>query len=288
MLELVQVSLSVEEEGVIVAFKVRVLPFATVALVLFNFTLVAGTFTVTLQVAFFPPDVFAVIVTVPFFTAVTTPFLSTVATFLLELLHVTLSVAFLSRVAFSCFVAFCFNVSFFALSLIPADFLLLFTTVTLQVAFFPLVVLTVIVAVPVLTPLILPLFVTVTTFLFDVDHVSLSVAVFGNTDAVSFTELPFLILIAGVRYTLVAGSVTVILQVAFKPFFVVAVIVAVPAFFAVTFPFASTFTTEDLEDFHFTDLSVQSFGVTVAFKVYVFPFFRLSFVLFNLIFAACT
>ena len=68
LLELVQVSLSVEEEGVIVAFKVRVLPFATVALVLFNFTLVAGTFTVTLQVAFFPPDVFAVIVTVPFFT----------------------------------------------------------------------------------------------------------------------------------------------------------------------------------------------------------------------------
>ena len=109
-----------------------------------------------------------------------------------------------------------------------------------------------------------------------------------NTDAVSFTELPFLILIAGVRYTLVAGSVTVILQAAFKPFFVVAVIVAVPAFFAVTFPFASTFTTEDLEDFHFTALSVQSFGVTVAFKVYVFPFFRLSFVLFNLIFAACT
>ena len=139
-----------------------------------------------------------------------------------------------------------------------------------------------------MTPLILPLFVTVTTFLFDVDHVSLSVAVFGNTDAVSFTELPFLILIAGVRYTLVAGSVTVILQVAFKPFFVAAVIVAVPAFFAVTFPFASTFTTEDLEDFHFTALSVQSFGVTVAFKVYVFPFFRLSFVLFNLIFAACT
>ena len=68
LLELVQVSLSVEEEGVIVAFKVRVLPFATVALVLFNFTLVAGTFTVTLQVAFFPPDVFAVIVTAVSYT----------------------------------------------------------------------------------------------------------------------------------------------------------------------------------------------------------------------------
>lgn len=76
-----------------------------------------------------------------------------------------------------------------------------------------------------------------------------------------------LILIAGVRYTLVAGSVTVILQVAFKPFFVVAVIVAVPAFFAVTFPFASTFTTEDLEDLKVTVLSTLFSGVTVAFKV---------------------
>ena len=48
----------------------------------------AGRFTVTLQVAVFPFEVFTVIVAVPAFLAVTLPLLSTVATLVFELLQV--------------------------------------------------------------------------------------------------------------------------------------------------------------------------------------------------------
>ena len=63
-----------------------------VMLLLFTVTLVAGTFTVTTQVALTPLVVVTVMVAVPFPTAVTTPSLDTVATSLLEVLQVKVSV----------------------------------------------------------------------------------------------------------------------------------------------------------------------------------------------------
>ena len=66
--------MSVELVGVRVAFKVTDFPFARVTFVLFNFTFVAGTFTVTLQVAFFPLEAVAVMVAVPALTPLILPF----------------------------------------------------------------------------------------------------------------------------------------------------------------------------------------------------------------------
>ena len=59
---------------------------------------------------------------------------------------------------------------------------------------------------------------------------------------------------------------------------VVTVIVAVPGATAVTTPFL-TLATAVLSDFHFTFLLVASSGITVAFKVYVFPTLKVFFVL---------
>ena len=74
----------------------------------------------------------------------------------------------------------------------------------------------------------------------------------------------------------VSGAVTTTLQTAFFPLPSVAftVIVAVPAFFPVTFPFAFTVAIFLLEEDHFTDLFVAFDGETVAFNVLLFPFVR--------------
>lgn len=56
-------------------------------------------------------------------------------------------------------------------------------------------------------------------------------------------------------------------------FIVLAVIVATPAFLAVTKPFASTTATSSLEEYHDTLLSVVSAGLTVALSCNVSPVF---------------
>ena len=64
--------------------------FVNVAFVLSNDTFVTGTFTVTVQLAVFPPDaVVTVIVALPLLAALTTPLPSTVATEGLLLVQVT-------------------------------------------------------------------------------------------------------------------------------------------------------------------------------------------------------
>ena len=76
--------------------------------------------------------------------------------------------------------------------------------------------------------------------------------------------------------SVVSGAVTITLQTAFFPLPSVAftVIVTVPAFFPVTFPFAFTAAIFLLEEDHFTDLFVAFDGETVAFNVLLFPFVR--------------
>lgn len=67
---------------------------------------------------------------------------------------------------------------------------LVFFTVTLHEAFLPLEVLTVIVAVPALTPVTTPLEFTTATLLLLVDHETLSVEFEGSSVALRFRVLP--------------------------------------------------------------------------------------------------
>ena len=70
-------------------------PKTTLANNFLTFLFISGFsyFTVTLTTAFFPLAVLTVILHLPFLTAFTTPFFVTLATFLLEDLNVTFSVA---------------------------------------------------------------------------------------------------------------------------------------------------------------------------------------------------
>ena len=74
----------------------------------------------------------------------------------------------------------------------------------------------------------------------------------------------------------VAGAVTTTLQVAFFPLpsFAFTVIVAVPAFFPVTFPFELTVAIFLLEEVHVTDLFAAFVGATVAYNVLLYPIVR--------------
>ena len=65
--------------------------------------------------------------------------------------------------------------------------------------------------------------------------------------------------------------VTVTVQEAFLPLTAVAVITAVPAFFAVTVPFVLTDATSSLLEDQLTDLSVAEAGSTVAESLPVLP-----------------
>ena len=66
---------------------------------------------------------------------------------------------------------------------------------------------------------------------------------------------------------------TVILQVAFRPFVVFAVIVTVPAFFAVTLPLLFTVAILLLLEYHLTDFAAFS-GEVVATRVFDCPTLR--------------
>ena len=151
-------------------------------------------------------------------------------------------------------------------------------TIIEQVAFFPpSFVLTVIIAEPTAFAVTVPLEETVATeVLFEAQDTDLLVALDGVTVAVNVWVSPTVIVIEVLlRLTPVTETValeTVTEHVAFlAPSFVVTVIVAVPAAFAVTTPEEETVATEDLFDDQVTDLSVALDGVTVAVSVCLSP-----------------
>ena len=144
------------------------------------------------------------------------------------------------------------------------------TTVILQVAVFPLEVFAVIVAVPTDFAVTFPFDIVATLVLLYFQVTVLSVAFAGVTVAFKLAVFPTFIdkavLFNDILFTSIAGSVTVILQVAVFPLEVFAVIVAVPTDFAVTFPFDTVTILVSL-DCQVTVLSVASSGVTIAFKL---------------------
>ena len=143
-------------------------------------------------------------------------------------------------------------------------------TVILQVAVFPLEVFAVMVAVPTDFAVTFP-FDTVATFvLLDFQVTVLSVAFVGVIVAVKFAVLPTFsdkaVLFSDILEASTTGSTTVTLQVAVFPFTVFAVIIAVPSFIALTFPFDTVTILLSL-DCQVTVLSVVSSGIIVAFKM---------------------
>lgn len=170
-------------------------------------------FTVILHFAVFPLVVFAVIVAFPFFFAVTFPFLMA-ATFLLDVFQVTLSVELEGvSFAFSLTDLPFFNVTF---DLESFTFFAGILTVILIVAFFPLVVVTVMVAVPLPMPFTLPELVTVAIFLLLDFQESLSVELEGVVTAFNVIVLPLFndleagfFIITFVAGIVLTGSVTV-------------------------------------------------------------------------------
>ena len=141
-------------------------------------------------------------------------------------------------------------------------------TVTVQVADFPPA-FAVMVAVPAFTAVTLPSF-TVAIAVFEELHVTvLSVALSGFTVAVSVASAPSssdrVVLFSVTEVTATVAFVTVTVQVAdFPPAF--AVMVAVPAFTAVTLP-SFTVAIAVFEELHVTVLSVALSGFTVAVSV---------------------
>ena len=147
-------------------------------------------------------------------------------------------------------------------------------TVMLHVAFFPpSFVVTVIVAVPVAFAVTTPVEETVMIEVLLEDQVIvLLVALEGITVAVSVFVSPTIIdndaLFKLTPVTATVWGWTVTAQVAFSPpSFVVTVMMAEPAVFAVTTPEPETVATDVLLEDHVTDLSVALEGVTVAVKV---------------------
>jgi len=221
-----------------------------------------------------------VMVAEPAEIAVTVPDVFTVATAVLDDVHVTaLLVAFAGlTVAVKVSVPPTVRDVAFLFRLTPVTGTVGIVTVTLQIAVLaPSVVVTVMLAEPAETAVTLPLASTVETeVLEDVQVTALLVAFVGLTVAVKVSvpptvrEVAFLFRVTPVTATV--GIVTVTLQMAvFNPSVVVTVIVAVPAETAVIRPDELTVATAVLEDVQVTALLVAFVGVTVAVKVSVAP-----------------
>ena len=185
--------------GFTVAVNVSVSPSVRVSSVLSRVTSVtptALTFTVTLQVAVFPPSsVVTVITASPAFTAVTLPAPSTVATSVLSELHFTFLLSALSglTVAVSVSVSPSVNVSSALSRVTSVTPIALAFTVTAQVPDLPSAV-AVTVAVPGLRPWTVPALSTVATLRSDDDHATaLSDAASGETLADSTADSPSMI-----------------------------------------------------------------------------------------------
>ena len=255
-----------------VAFKIKDSPTPRVNAVLFRVTFDGAALTVILQVAVFPLKVLTVIVAVPVFFAVTLP-LDTVAMLLFDVVHVSVLLAVsLGRVSFKVndsptprVNVVLFRVTFDGAAL----------TVILQVAVFPLKVLTVIVAVPVFFAVTLPLD-TVAMLLFDVVHVSVLLAVSLGRVAFKANDSPtprvnavlFIVTFDG-------AALTVILHVAVFPLKVFTVMVAVPVFFAITLPL-DTVAILLFDVVHVTVLFVAFEGEIVAVRLTVSPTPRIA------------
>ena len=92
----------------------------------------------------------------------------------------------------------------------------------------------------------------------------------------SVAELPFFsVSVFLLSVTFDGAFLTVTLQVAVLPLLVLAVMVTVPAFFAVILPFL-TVATFELEVFHVIVLLEALLGVNVVFKVRLSPFPRVT------------
>lgn len=155
-------------------------------------------------------------------------------------------------------------------------------TVTVQDAvLLPSAVVTVIVAVPTASAVIVPLLTLAMFALLLLQEMFLFVASEGVTVAVNVSVPPTESVVEVLlRLTPVTGTVTVTAQVAdLLP--AVAVIVAEPPATAVTLPFASTVATASLLLFQVTVLSVALEGDTVAVRVSVAPFVKDSVCLFK-------
>ena len=272
--------------GSTVAVSVVVSPSLSVSVLLLRRTsviviLVSFLLTVIVQLAVFPFSLIAVIMAVPALFAVTLPIRSTVATATLLLLHLTLFpyVVFSgSTVAVRVVVSPSVSVALLLLRLISVIGISFLLTVTVQPAVFPFVLVAVITAVPALFAVTVPLASTVATASLLLPQLTflLSVVFSGSTVAVSLYVLPSTIpTVLSLRRTSVTGICffsTFTVQPALFPFVLVAVITAVPALLAVTFPLASTVATASLLLLQLTFLlSVVFSGSTVAVSLYVLP-----------------
>ena len=234
----------------------------------------ATVFAVIFAVAVFPLFVFAVIVAVPAAFAVTNPLVDTVATLVLELVHVTVLLVALDGVivAVNCDVFPTSKLSLVLFKLIPVTSTVFDDTFTVQVAVFPPAV-AVIVVVPTPTATTAPLLSTVAIFDELLVHVIvLFVALDGVTVACSVALSPSIIdkllLFKLILFTPITIdsllSVTVSLHLASFPLCVMAVMVALPVPTPFTNPFESTIATFVFELVHVTVLFVALFGVSIA------------------------
>ena len=229
-----------------------------------------------MQLAVNPFTVVAVIVAVPTPVPVTTPSLFTGATLSSLLVHVTvLSAALLGDT-----VAVKDKVSPTTMSalvlLSKTDFGYTSVTFTVHLALNPFTVVAVIVAVPMSSPVTTPSLFTEATFSSLLVHVTvLSAELPGDTvavkDKVSPNSILSLVLLSEIDVGTAVAAFTVTVQLALKPFTVVAVIFAVPAPVPVTTPSLFTTATFSLLLVHVTVLSVALFGDTVAVKVKFSP-----------------
>lgn len=142
--------------------------------------------------------------------------------------------------------------------------------------------LAVIVAVPAAFAVTFPLESTTATDGLPELHVIFPAAFDGDREYVSFALRPFTRVMADAfnLIALGAGALTVTLQTAFFPFEVFTVIVAVPAFFAVTVPLEFTEAILGLLLVHVYTVPAPD-GFTDALSVKLFPIMSSAFVLFS-------
>ncbi|OPX86619.1 MAG: hypothetical protein A4E52_01502 [Pelotomaculum sp. PtaB.Bin013] len=164
---------------------------------------------------------------------------------------------------------------------------LVLLTVTAHFAYLPLpsTAMAVMLAVPAPTAVTLPLLSTVATALLsELQFTPLLLALLGVTLAVRFSVSPtFMLRLLELKLTLVTNtgpdgtSVTVTAHFAYLPLpsAAMAVMLAVPAPFAVTLPLLSTVATAFLSELQFTSLLVALLGVTLAVRLFVSPTFML-------------
>ena len=181
------------------------------------------------------------------------------------------------------------------LRLIPVIAISFCFTVTVQPAVFPLLLVAVITAVPAFFAVTFPLLSTAATASLLLLHFTvLSPVVFdGVIVAVNVSLSPSVMLVVLLLRLIpviaISFCFTVTVQLAVFPLLLVAVITAVPAFFAVTFPLLSTAATSALLLLHFTVLSPVAFdGAIVAVNVSLSPSVNVVALLLRLTFSTST